>query len=367
MSKKLLITPILAVAFAGTLATAPPVNAEKLNIGGTDYWTIDEVEKTGQKYIEDLKMCEGRRECEEYLDTAYILAENEYSAGQAFMDNFFIITAINPAESTIRVVFHDEANRRMMMPGEDMGKDVMQNLFLYWWDGDQSRWIYAFENPEYEINRQDIFVHIGEPGENWLTPNKEVELKVPDFDFSHLKTSRIFFYAVSEKSNAAGDRDITECMNAIESLDGYECQAVFDWLGNINYQPLKAKAKISTSNIEVPTTPVINNTEVISTSTIRVPENMAKTTSSGTEVVLATTDTTATADMATDTISVDIAPDTTASTPDNTVEVPLVAGKGKEHQFPWWLVVFIFSGIFLVLWWFIPLPKRKKDEKSLDK
>ena len=119
MPKKLFTISILIALFMSTLAIAPPTHAEKLNINGADYWTLDEVMKTGAKYTEDLKMCDGNRECESYLDTAYILAENEYSAGQAFMNNYFIITAINPTDSTIRVVFHDEANKWMMMPEDD--------------------------------------------------------------------------------------------------------------------------------------------------------------------------------------------------------------------------------------------------------
>ena len=363
MPKKFLIsTLIVTSSLAGAGFLAPPANAEKITINNTDYWTLDIVAEKAQKYTEDLKMCEGNRECEEYLETAYILAENEYSAGQAFSDNYFAITAINPAESTIRVVFHDEANRRMMMPG-DGEKDVMQNLFLYWWNGDQSRWIYAFDGPEYEINRQDIFVHLGAPGEEWLEPNKEVELKVPDFDFSILKTSRIFFYARSEKGNASGDRDITTCMNAIENLDGYECQAVFDWLGNISYQPLKAK--ISTSSIEVPAGPAVDNglgegaKAEISTNVMRVPEIR-------TEVVATSGDTTSEDAFAntpeiTSENSLEATSDAIISTSD-TVEVPLAAGKKEEHQFPWWLVVFTFSGIFLILWWFVPIRHRKDQE-----
>lgn len=364
MFKKTLISTLIMLAgsLVATSLAAPPASAEELNIDGTKYWTLDIVAEKAQKYTEDLKMCEKNRECEEYLETAYILAENEYSAGQAFSDNYFLITAINPAESTIRVVFHDEANRRMMMPG-DGEKDVMQNLFLYWWDGDQSRWIYAFDGPEYEINRQDIFVHLAAPGEEWLEPNKEVELKVPDFDFSILKTSRIFFYARSKKGNASGDRDVTACMNAIENLDGYECQAVFDWLGNISYQPLKAK--ISTSSIEVPAGPAIDSglsegvKAEISTNVMRVPEIR-------TEVVAISSDTTSedafanTPEIASEN-SLEATSGTTISTSD-TVEVPLAAGKKEEHQFPWWLVVFTFSGIFLILWWFVPIRRRKEQE-----
>lgn len=42
------------------------------------------------------------------------------------------------------------------------------------------------------------------------------------------------------------------------------------------------------------------------------------------------------------------------------VEVPLAATNTEEKQFPWWIIVFAFSGIALMLWWFIPLKKRSR-------
>lgn len=44
------------------------------------------------------------------------------------------------------------------------------------------------------------------------------------------------------------------------------------------------------------------------------------------------------------------------SSDDQYVEVP---NAGKEAEFPWWIIAFVFSGIALTLWWFIPA--RKKD------
>jgi hypothetical protein len=55
-------------------------------------------------------------------------------------------------------------------------------------------------------------------------------------------------------------------------------------------------------------------------------------------------------------------PEKLPEAPPDAVEVPLAAGKKEEHPFPWWLVVFTFSGIFLILWWFVPIRRRKDQE-----
>jgi len=49
---------------------------------------------------------------------------------------------------------------------------------------------------------------------------------------------------------------------------------------------------------------------------------------------------------------------TLEKTSEDQVEVPLA--RNDEHNFPWWIVVFAFTGIALVLWWFIP-SKRKTE------
>ena len=45
---------------------------------------------------------------------------------------------------------------------------------------------------------------------------------------------------------------------------------------------------------------------------------------------------------------------------ENHIEVPVLGDK-EEHIFPWWIIIFIFSGIALILWWFVPI--RKNQEK----
>ncbi|MDO4526715.1 MAG: hypothetical protein Q4B87_01340 [Candidatus Saccharibacteria bacterium] len=55
----------------------------------------------------------------------------------------------------------------------------------------------------------------------------------------------------------------------------------------------------------------------------------------------------------------------TKETPDDYVELPLSGtqnGEEKTAEFPWWLIIFIFSGISLILWWLITA--NRKSEKS---
>ena len=356
MPKKLLISTLITVgALASTITNILPVNAEELQIDGKTYWTYDEVQVESEKYLEHRKMCKGDFNCESYLDTAYILTEDVHGAAKAFADYYFMITAIDPNAATIKVLFHNDSARGMISAAEP---DVFKNLYLSWWEPGTAEYsIAGFTGESNNPNRHEIYTRVAEEGEEWLPANTEVEISISKEAIEALKTTNIFWAAQSKFSNALSERDFTSCLTEVEGLPGYECRAVFDFMGNIKYHKTaikQAPAPEMALTPAVETTPTAETattvetasaaetttTEKISTSTMRVPETI-------TEVAQTTTSEVA-----------------TEGTTGTITEVPLAAGKKEEHEFPWWLVVFIFSGIFLVLWWLIP---TKKFEKSLDK
>lgn len=328
MPKKFIIlsTLILLGSFS-----ALPANA-------TSEWTYYEVLEESNKFIEHRSMCDGNRECENYLETAYTLAGGKYSAGKSFADTYFMITAIDPNSSTIKVLFNNQVAARWMGSG---GQDVFKNLYLFWWENGQPQFHReTFTGADNNPNRHEIYTRLASENEDWLPGNQEVEIPISKEAIEILKITPIYWGAQSQLSDAYSVRHFEDCLKNVG--EGYECRATFDWLGNITYRPTEIKQKTpAPAPIEATTT------EKISTSVIRVPEIV-------TEVI--TVDTPATeGTVATNSPEENI--NITKETPE-VPEVPLVAK--EEHQFPWWLVVFIFSGIFLVLWWFIPSKERKK-------
>ncbi len=47
----------------------------------------------------------------------------------------------------------------------------------------------------------------------------------------------------------------------------------------------------------------------------------------------------------------------TEKSTENYVELP-TSGEKEEYNFPWWIIVFVFTGIALTLWWFVPSKRR---------
>lgn len=404
MTKKTLIPALmmLASSIVAPLINMPSAQAEKLIIDDTEYWTMDEVMAESEEYEKNRTICDGNRECEDYLETAYILAGGKYSAAASFSDYYFMITAINPSKSTISVRFNDTAATRWFHNDEAAQKDILKNLYLFWWeDGVPEYGLRVFINPS--PSRHEIFTYLANPGEEWLPANQEYEIVLKDFDFNILKTTSIYFAVQSELSDALSGRHFEDCLTSIDGEVNYECRAAFDYMGNIIYQPYEIKTPeepknestsetqlepeatnepeittdtstenlqneptpeaISTSTIGVPATTsntsktLISRTDRISTSTIRVPESTINTVAENT-----TGDTTKTPTESSKTTG-------TSQDISDSMEVPLAAGNTeKEHTFPWWIILFTFSGIFLMLWWLIPVKKfEKKSRKTLDK
>lgn len=338
----LISTLILLTSFIA----APSVSAKEIVINDVTYWSYNETLTEANKLLEHRKtICNGNYECEEYLGAAYIIGGGKYGAARSFIDQYFMITAVDPEASSIKVFFQDYAAGNFM---GDRGKDVLKELYLFWWENGWpgvEKEVYKGETND--PNRREIYTYKAEENREEFPTNIEVEIPVSKAVIEALKTRPIYWGAESEMSNAySADRYFGDCLTEIEGSKNYECRAVFDEFGNILYVPTE---KISTSDMGVPATPL---KETIKTEPKEV---IAFKTTTKTES-LGSADTM-------------VEPKEESTKPQQAaeyVEVPLAANN-EEHEFPWWLIVFIFSGIFLILWWFIPLPERKKMKKTLDK
>lgn len=56
--------------------------------------------------------------------------------------------------------------------------------------------------------------------------------------------------------------------------------------------------------------------------------------------------------------------DISKNTSDDTILLPMTADAKKEkNEFPWWIIVIVFTGIALVLWWFVPSRKNRGNDR----
>lgn len=372
MSKNFLKISTLTILLGGVTLFSPPT-VQAISIDGHEYQDIN-------------RMIESKDD---------MLAERS-----------FVITALNPTNSTVRVLFQDEATSRWMMwPGaESTEKDVLRDLHLFWWENgpDFGGDFYDPADPRFHA----IINHEATSDEVWLPANEEVELSVPESTFVGLKSYPAYYFIKSDLSTTlSGEQHFEGCLAAIGEENGYECRAHMNEWGEILY--LKAEVLVAEESAEPGSTEpdttesdftesepaesstikngaaepdaAVSDTIIFESSTTEFgatesdtansriadgSENTSVAVSSTIAVAVPNATRSEASTQGEAEISEAISPEISTSTigvPEDTVEVPLAAER-KEPIFPWWIVAFIFSGIFLLLWWLIPVGKRKKDK-----
>ena len=360
MPKKIIAVLILTI-LTGLLLSSPSANAEEI-IDSAVYWTYDEVFEETQNFLKERAKCNNDRECKIELEETYYLAGGKSRAATTLADTNFLITALNPENSTARVLFQDSVEN--WWSPEPNSQDVLKELYLYWWE-DVATWA---EINYFELDRpnpHEIYTHLSESEEPWLPVNREVEIKIPEESIAKLKNNQLFSFIRTKNTTVLSIRDFEGCLNAIDDREGYECRVVFPDSGGTVYHPFKIEQTISTIEQRVPTPPV---EQAIATGiTAEEPvESFAATvsTSNTTSPKIASSPVASPATTPAPASSSAPATSVASTNSDTPIEVPLASTREKEHNFPWWLIVFIFSGIFLIFWWFIPLPKRQKSQKN---
>ena len=325
MAKKTLIFISILILFS--IMLVPPVGAKNMR-----YYTIDELIKlSDEKSAKRDALCHEDLLCEADFYMGIMMDDGPgVIATEMFEDFRFMITRINPEKETIYVLYHDESG--IMRRFGSINRGEMQNFSLSWQDEN------GVSHPL--LTQNDI------------VPNQEVKIKIEGNKLSSNSSGRIYYDVTTENWHANNYYDYSNCLHSPGYQPGMDCRYVFYEDGDRAYLPfppdpdpepeapetlesLEEPAPISS---QAPENPMPTPTPQISTSAMRVP-----------------------------TTPVGTASNPTTADPNDYVEVPLAAGNEtaeKPWEFPWWVVIFTISGLFLGFWWLIPIPKRDDDDEK---
>lgn len=359
-----------------------PIKAFATENNGMRYWTVEDLIKmNAEKEAEKDNLCHGDLTCEnEFYENLRSLDSTENNVLEMFNSYRFIISRINPSEESVHILFHDtdEMERKF----GNTTRDVLSELHLVWLDPSlpdprtDFSWVEnghpAFVDQIHE-NNLDNTTHllltksISKDGQDWIAPNKEVKFFTNSSELSSDSTGIIHYAGLIGTWQPYGAFEYGECLNSPDYHKGMECRYVFYENYERGYLPFEIKT--STPKENETRTAKTSNTEASTTNTTTTETP----TTIGTSVTTFSSPTTVIAtktpeDQKTEGISTSIigVPENTSEnhtkSPLNTVEVPLAAGPEEEPEFPWWLIIFGFSGIFLIIWWFLPVKRRSKED-----
>ena len=347
-----------------------------------------------------------------------------YMLVNSFKNNHLQITSINPTAEKVSIYYRDknypswefgEGNEHVNLTGLYMAwaDDLAFSNSSYYYptaDGKMGlQYVVDIDNGEMSEGTHKVFAHTTSSGDTsgWLKKGEESILDASGSGLSEDSNHRLYFsYYSDDDSTISGTIIYGDYSSEYEP--GMEYRLVYDKAGLYAYwrpqwpsddlptvtlpepaepteptepeapsesidpiDPNNSSDSVEQTGLIDQTNPVEteNEKEAISTIISRVPEESASI--ANTESAIGTSTIRLLESSQEYIETVQNAPENTQETIDSNiaktndyVEVPLAANNSQdEHVFPWWIIVFGLSGIFLFLWWFIPVRRKKDDEE----
>ena len=370
MVKKISLISTLAVLMSGIGLQATPVFARE----SSEIWTVPQL-MTIQKEVaaETAELCSGYTFCEDELYLSHLETGGKYAALDGFSNMIILITAINPSNSTIRVIFHDEDLMMRWLP-EEGRRSTLDELYVS-----------KFSNrpgidEAHDIMRSGYSSDTHHPlfagtaatnGAGWFTPDIEVELPITNAT-SLLEAPYIIHFAMeADYTNVIGAHDYSDCLASPAYEEGMECRVVFDENGWFYFLPFWPGAE-SSATITVAKDPTLEDTtpgDTLTEDSILSDDTPAE---GGLGFVEPEEGTTLAAGLNPEAASIEPTPtsDTLPTAPDT--GSPTYGFHAKKTDLPLWIAGLIIANFALLIWWFTPIHKKspknpKKSKKGIDK
>lgn len=285
-----------------------------------DYWTLEEImglrEEVKQEILDYCYFSE-EPDC---MERYYIEEISQRGSNYQAVDNMnvfrYLITAVNPTQNTVRVVFFEDNMEMAYITGE-LSDDNINELIMVWFD--LGFLGYNFYN-EYHAGALPSQTHLLFARDNLaesFPSGEEVTFEL-DGDVSEDYRNVIYYFFVTVSGNRYMDPiDYTSCVENPFYREGMECRLFFskEEGGNPIYLPV----------------------EIMTDDTGEVPDSTIDETGQG--IVS---------------------------------EVPLAPNTGvgveceRRIEFPWWIIVLIAAAEILIIWCLLPnfqkFPKNRQKK-----
>ena len=392
MRKKFSI-PILSTLIAGLILSPAEIASAAISDRGSIWWSVPELLEYYQEVeAERIATCGEDFDCNMNFEFDYYEKSEKYRALHNILEGQIWVTAINPTDETIRVVFYDEDMMLKRMGIEEHLE--LEHLYFGWfeeWNGQ----IYSYDHdsftngttpgshPLYDSTVEDLSL---------ITPWEEVELSVAGGNLIDNPTGKIDYaaFAKDNKFNAQGHFDYSSCLSAPDYQEGAECTMYVSGDQGFSYFPPRESIVIVDEPVDVEPEPAAEPEPVTEPEPTTEPEPVtepepATEPEPGIEPEAPTdadqpapADDPADIDSSTpagnDDATTDASTDNiTANTPESTAgpsspaalapETGTLTTEGESAiEFPWWLGTIVALNVVTLTWLFLPI--RIKTPKN---
>ena len=358
-----LILPTLILGAVTSQALAPKTSALYIDDDGATWYTVQEL--LGYKEEVDREtdnLCGDDMGCRENLYYSHFEAEDyKFWALEQLLDQQVVLTAVNPKEETLKVLYFDED---MMLKRMGVSEPIDLEVFYLGWFEYGTERIYNFGGITDELSNETMpgthkiyYWDTSVDGPNPIPANQEFELSAAGSGLNSNVLGEIPYGADAGmyKFNAVGRFIYTSCLAESDYEEGKECRLMISGeKGQAYFPPRETIIENEQNNGDDPDqtgdiTPDSGQTEVIDKN---IEESNSDQTENNTKNSFADQTFITDNNQATRVTQAPKAPNT---------------GVGniciEDYDFPWWLVVALILIDVAILWTFWP----KKSKKPIDK
>lgn len=386
MKKIPIIIPLILML---TAAAAPPTWALYKDDDGATWYTVEEL-LDYRKVLdrEEEEACGEDAWCKQEYFYNKMESEPRVSALEQLLQQQFVLTAVNPGEGYIKVMFFGEDMMLSRMGiREELGID---QVYIGWMEYDPERIYYGIYFDEYANGEIDGYHGIyawrsGYEEENLIGVDEEVKLEAGDLANN---ASGQLVYAVDSgygKFNAVGRFFYANCLTEPDYFEGAECKLMISNEKGQAYYPPRETILINNNNLSDNDDNALaneaNNSNLIDTINDDSSNNVVTISNNGADSEI---------DVNSGSIDDEVGIERDDRINENSVDVGEIKlnatmSKGakdefergikapdtgansepcnqKVVEFPWWLGALIIGGDVVVMWLF--WPNRKKVQKN---
>ncbi len=392
---KLLIILTLSVVFAGVFTTT--THALYIDEDGATWYTVPEMlEYKDITDQEEQKLCGEDINCKQELFFSKIETDEKFRALEQLTEQQIVVTSVNPAKETLKVLFFDE---EMMLKRMGISEKIeLGEFYMGWFDNDVER-IYNYGSYTEELfadtmpGAHYIYAQFDNYG-NKIPANQEIEISAPGSNLNLNTSGEIAYSAFADHFNAVGRFIYTSCLTEPDYVEGTECRLMLSGEKGFKYLPPRETSTSPSSTDYNETEDNLSDSNIGNSDTL---ENDIETNSDDTNNTSSQRDDEATEkqseihptsittnvnrvgndtdkDVTTNSFnnhssSQEISTKTTISESESLPRAPetgaSISSEENTTEFPWWLKVFIGLSVAILLWLF--WPSRKKTSKTSKK
>ena len=301
-----------------------------------DFWSLEEIMAVREDAKQEvIATCQDSPEfdcAERYHIENFFSRGSEYQAADNMNAFRYLITAVNPATNSVRVIYFDDDMLNYYMTGELIEENINE-LYMFWFD--LGHLGYDFYE-QYHAGTLPDKTHLLFARENLATsfpPNEEVTFEL-EGDVKANYRNMIYYFFVTESGIRYMDPiDYNNCINHPSYKDGMECRLFYEKSegGNPVYLPVETRDESALEE------PVDNPNEE---------ESDPAPSGQGTAT-----------DVTEGMTSTPLAPNTGTSGESNNTSTSCE----RRIEFPWWMIILIALGEIITIWCLLPnYPKYHK-------